>query len=74
MELKQELRDFFASSLMAGKVDDFTRTAHRENLAGEKETEIWVQVSSEEATKRNIKRLAKKAYEVADALIEAREL
>jgi DNA polymerase III delta prime subunit len=67
-----ELRDFFAAELMSGKVDDFYSQAHRENLAGENETENWKQVSADEATNRRIERAAKNAYKIADALLKAR--
>lgn len=68
-----ELRDFFAAQLMSGKVDDFYRAAYRENIAKEKETEIWKQVSAKEATKRAIDTASKNAYTIADAMINARK-
>ena len=67
-----ELRDFFAAQLMSSKVDDFTRQAHRENITEKQGSEEWVQVSSEEATNREIEKQAKNAYKIADALLKAR--
>jgi len=69
-----ELRDFFAAQLMSGKVGSFFRQKHRENIAGEKETEIWKQVSSEEATRRQIEKSAAEAYKISDVMLKVREL
>jgi hypothetical protein len=69
-----EIRDFIAAQLMSGKVNDFYSSSRRENIGEKNGKEEWVQVSAEEATKREIDKAAKNAYVIADAMIRARKL
>jgi hypothetical protein len=67
-----ELRDFFAAQLMSGNVNKFYSMAYRENVSQKQGEEEWVQVSAEEATRREIQEAAKNAYIIADAMLKAR--
>lgn len=60
-----KLRDYFAGQLMAGKVNDIYASRVEE------EEELWVQVSSAEATLKAIEQVAEQAYIIADALVRA---
>ncbi len=73
MKNEIELRDLFAAQLMSGKVEDLWGQARRENISEKEGVEEWVQVSAEESTKRRIAAVARRAYEIADAMIEARK-
>ena len=70
------LRDYFAAAALTGLVSKtpLYGTTQRKNIAPSNATEQWVLISAEENSKELREEVVKLAYEMADMMLEKRNV